>query len=73
MSEVSLRQQLEEVEYELGMRRKVYPRLASSGKERESVLEYHTKRMEAVAATLRRLIEEEEDGRPDDDADAPRA
>ena len=59
MTEVSLGQQLEEVEYELGMRRRVYPRLASSGKERASVLEYHTLRMEAVAATLRRLVEAE--------------
>lgn len=59
MTEVSLRQQLEEVEHELGMRRRVFPRLASSGKERQSVLDFRMARMEAVAATLRRLMEAE--------------
>lgn len=70
MAEVSLRQQLEEVEHELVMRRRVFPRLAASGKERQSVLDYRMARMEAVAATLRRLMEAE-DGRAG--ADAARA
>jgi hypothetical protein len=69
MTEVSLRQQLEEVEHELSMRRKVFPRLVSSGKERQSVVDYRMARMEAVAVTLRRLLEAE-DGQGDDAARA---
>ena len=59
MSKFSLLQQLEEVERELSYRAKVYPNLVRRRQLRESQAEYHTQRMEAVAETLRGLINQE--------------
>jgi hypothetical protein len=56
---VSLNQQIEEVIYELDQRARVYPRLASSGKGRESELNYHVLRMKAVLTTLEWLRDNE--------------
>lgn len=49
---ISLNQQIEEVERELALRRDVYPRQVAAGKMRQSIADYHLKRMEAVLATL---------------------
>lgn len=56
---VSIGQQIDEVERELGQRRSVYPRLVSSGKLRSSIAEYQIKRMEAVLESLRWLADNE--------------
>lgn len=60
MAQFSLGQQIEEVERELSKRREVYPRLAGSGKERKSVLDYQMARMESVLKTLKWLQKNEE-------------
>lgn len=52
---ISLSQQIEEVERELALRANVYPRQVSSGKMRQSVADYHVKRLEAVLATLKHI------------------
>jgi hypothetical protein len=58
MSKFSLSQQLEEVERELALRSRVYPRMVSKGQIRASEAEYHMERMESVAETLRGLLRE---------------
>jgi hypothetical protein len=57
---ISLAQQIEEVEAELGQRAGVYQRLVVAGKMRESVAEYKTNRMKAVRETLLWLADNEE-------------
>lgn len=57
---MSLSQQLEEVTYEIQMRKTVYPRLVSRGTLRKSEAEFHTSRMEAVAKTIQWLMDNEE-------------
>lgn len=49
---VSIGSQINEVDYELDQRRKVYPRIAMKEPGRKSELEYHVERMTAVRATL---------------------
>lgn len=49
---ISLNQQIEEVRREVKKREQVYPRIASSGGERQSVLDYQMERMQAVVGTL---------------------
>jgi len=49
---ISLNQQIEEVDYELDQRARVYPGLAASKKRRQSELDYHVARLQAVRATL---------------------
>lgn len=56
---VSLNQQIEEVDRELAQRARVYPRLVGQGKLRQSVADYHVKRMQAVKATLEWLRDNE--------------
>lgn len=50
---ISLAQMIEEVEYELRMRREVYPRRVSAGKMKRSESVYRIERMDAVLAWLR--------------------
>lgn len=49
---ISLNQQLEEVERELGERKTVYARIASSHPSKRSQLDYQMARMQAVRDTL---------------------
>jgi len=49
---ISLHQQIEEIDYELDQRSKVYPRIAAKDPRRRSELDYHVERMKAVRATL---------------------
>lgn len=49
---ISLAQQIEEVERELSLRRKVYPHMIATNKMRQSVSDFHIDRMSAVKATL---------------------
>jgi phage shock protein A len=49
---ISLDQQIEEVEYELDQRRRVYARISAREPRKKSELEYHTRRMDAVLRTL---------------------
>ena len=53
---ISLNQQIEEIEYELGMRRKVYPRMKGGT---TATKDYHMQRMQAVLATLQWLQKHE--------------
>jgi hypothetical protein len=48
---ITLNQQIEEVEYELDMRRKVYPNL----KQPQATKDYHMQRMQGVLGTLKWL------------------
>lgn len=48
----SLRQQIEELDYELGQRRNVYPRIISREPRKENELNMHVDRLKAVKATL---------------------
>ena len=59
MTKVSLAQQIEEVDYELAYRAKVYPRIASKEPARKSELEYHEARMRAARASLQWLLDNE--------------
>jgi hypothetical protein len=59
MKRPSLTAQIQEVEYELGMRKNVYPRLVRSQKLRQSEADYHTQRLEEVLATLQWLQQHE--------------
>lgn len=54
-TKISLGQQIEEVERELGYRERVYPRLMAKGTLKPSYAEYQTQRMQAVLATLKWL------------------
>lgn len=51
-AKISLRQQIEEIDYELGQRKAVYARIAASDPKRRSELEYHVLRLEAARDTL---------------------
>ncbi|MDO8837997.1 MAG: hypothetical protein Q7V31_03650 [Parvibaculum sp.] len=51
----SIAQQIEEVEREIELRKRVYERIAASKPREKSTLEYHMARMQAVLATLRKL------------------
>jgi hypothetical protein len=55
----SLRQQLEEVEREIELRKRVYPHQVAICKMRQSVADYHMQRIEAVRQTLMDLIDRE--------------
>ena len=55
MMAVSLNQQIEEVDREIELRRRVYPGQVASGKMRQSVANYHLERMLAVKETLERI------------------
>ena len=59
MSKFSIDQQIEEVERELALRAKVYPRQVSSGTMRQSIADFHVARMQAVLTTLRWLRDHE--------------
>lgn len=59
----SLQAQLEEVDRELALRKRVYPHQVSTGKMRQSIADFHMDRMEAVRLTLEELIDKRE-GRP---------
>lgn len=49
---ISLSQQIDEIDYELSQRQRVYPGLAVSGKRRQSELDYHVARLQAARTTL---------------------
>jgi hypothetical protein len=49
---ISINQQIEEVQRELGQRERVYPRLVASGKLKASHADYQVQRMQAVLKTL---------------------
>lgn len=50
---ISLRQQIEEIEREIGLREGVYARAVAAGKMRQSISDYHMARIKAALATLR--------------------
>jgi hypothetical protein len=52
MKKISLGAQLEEIDREIELRRKVYPRLVAKREIRESLANLHIARLEAVRATL---------------------
>lgn len=52
MTDFSIQQQIEEVEREIELRRKVYPSLVRTHQMRQSVADYHIGRMQAVKRTL---------------------
>lgn len=59
MSKISLNQQIDEVEHELSMRKRVYPGLVSRAKLSQVKADYHMDRMRAVKATLEWLRDNE--------------
>lgn len=59
-TKISLRAQVEEVDYELKMRGEVYPGLVRKGRYRQSEADLHVARMQAVRATLLWLGGDEE-------------
>jgi hypothetical protein len=52
MTKISLNAQLDEIDRELELRRRVYPRLVAKRELRESLANLHITRLEAVRATL---------------------
>jgi hypothetical protein len=54
----SIEAQIEEVEREIKLRRKVYPHQVATHRMREAVADYHMRRMEAVLETLKGLKRE---------------
>lgn len=56
----SLVQQIEEIDRELEQRARVYPRLVSVGKMRQSIADYQVDRLKAARATLMWLLSNEE-------------
>lgn len=52
MTDLSIGQQIEEVEYELAQRERVYPRIVAKEPRRRSEMAYHVARMEAVKRSL---------------------
>lgn len=56
---LSIHAQIEEVQREIELRRKVYPHQVATGKMRESVAALHIQRMEAVLTTLQWLRDNE--------------
>jgi len=63
----SLNQQIEEVEREIALRKKVYPHQVARRLMRQSVADYHMARMRAVLETLEQL----HDQRQKDAAEKP--
>ncbi len=61
---ISLAQQIEEVERELGLRKGVYARAIASGKMRQSVADYHMQRLQAVLETLKALVQSDDTPSP---------
>src|SRR5260370_18627451 len=59
MRKISLAAQIEEIEREIELRIRVYPRLISKGEMRKSVADYHMERMRAVLHTLEWLQKNE--------------
>jgi len=57
MNPTSIRTQIDEVERELEQRERVYPRLVSQGKLRQSQADYRMQQMQAVLQTLLKLQE----------------
>ncbi len=55
----SIRQQIEEVEREIALRKQVYPSWVARGKMRQSIEDFHMGRMEAVLATLQDSVDAE--------------
>lgn len=55
MNEITLRAQIEEIDYELGQRKNVYARLVGAGKMRQSIADLHCARLRAARATLERV------------------
>ena len=49
---ISIAQQIEEVDRELALRKRVYPVEVSRGRMRKSIADYHVARLEAVRNTL---------------------
>jgi len=52
---IPLSEQIAEVGREIGLRRKVYPRLVGNGQLARATADHHLARMRAALATLRRL------------------
>lgn len=59
-NEFSLEAQIEEVERELEMRKRVYPRMIASRSLRQAQGEYYSARMQAVLVTLQNLLAKRE-------------
>ena len=59
-SKVSLNQQIEEAEREMGLRRKVYPALVARGKMRASEADFFVERQQAIIDTLSWLQDNED-------------
>ena len=59
MSKVSISQQIEELEREIGLRVGVYERQVTAGKMRRSVADFHMARIRAAKATLEWLRDNE--------------
>jgi hypothetical protein len=57
---ISITAQIEEVEREIALRERVYPRQVLSGKMRQSVADMHMDRMKQIAATLQWLRDNED-------------
>ena len=49
---ISINQQIDEIDRELGQRASVYPRLVAAGKLRQSVADYQVERLKAAKRTL---------------------
>ena len=62
MNPTSIRTQIDEVERELEQRERVYPRLVSQGKLRQSQADYRMQQMQAVLQTLLKLQEADHAG-----------
>lgn len=58
---ISINAQIEEVEREIALRKKVYPNLIRKGDMRQSVADLHIERMAAVKTTLEWLRDNEAD------------
>jgi hypothetical protein len=56
----SIRQQIEEVEREIRLRKEVFPRMVSKGKMKQSAADYHLARMVAVLETLQTMANHNE-------------
>lgn len=56
---IPLSEQIAEVGREVGLRRRVYPRLVGMGQLERAAAEHHLKRMSAALASLRRLARNE--------------
>jgi hypothetical protein len=66
MPPISLRAQIEELEYELSMRRSVYARLDRAEPSGKSARDLHMARMEAAKATLEQLMARTNETQTDD-------